>query len=285
MKPIESTGVDMSRARTLMWVGQLPPDLYESWMRADGDKKLGKLEIISFPQTGSNTGAPEAAMAAAEVDKDKDNEDKPGIGKIETYDENGKLVSYELELIPTPEDDLRVVLSENPGMPRFAVEGRVALKALLYPSEPKKDDLDEMERKKLKKKKKKELKHSIILDEAPVSDSRNSDGLMAAPLEDETRAKTERRIRGDKEVVKDEMFALMQSRRQWTKTELVEKLNQPMSLIDELLTEWCEKVEPSSESFRRSKAVYQLKSYLVSSNVSSSASEQSYQPPAKRPAP
>jgi len=268
--------VDVTRHRTQVWIAQLPQDLYKAWMDAKGETELGSIEIIKPPKIGCQS----TASTEMKDEEEQEEEDNSGTGRIVVYDKNHSAATYHVDLLPTPEENSSFILSENSGNVRFALEGRVDLKALVYPSQDKKKD------KKDKKKKKKEKEEDLIVDFDPETHKQSSDMLKTVHLDDEVEKapKTERRIRGDKELVKDELFRLMQNKPMWSKRELVEALAQPQSMVDELLTEWCERVETESveSGFRRTKVLFQLKGFLRSSSVSS---DSVYQPPLKKSAP
>jgi len=264
-----NTEVDLSRARTQAWVVTLPKDLYDQWFSAKNGAPLGSIEIIRPPKITEES---------TEAEKEEDN---TGSANILVKDKSGSLATYRVDLRPTPTEDECFLLSEGSGRVKFAVEGRVDLNAMVY-KKNKSEEKEEKKKEKDKKKKKKKNEDSIIVD--PETEDADKDLFTTLPLQDksEESVKSQRKIRGDKDLVKEEMLRIMQKKQLWSRQELAETLYQPMGMIDELIAECCEKVESdgSDSIHKKFRVLYRLKPYLRAST-----SSEPYQPPLKRSAP
>jgi len=261
--------IDMSRARTKIWVGQLPKELFKAWQEADGDANLGTFQIITPPKKKEKDGDGSGADG-------EDEEFEMGVGKLDSVDADGDHVSYNIDLIPTESSDLRMVLSEGSGAQKFAIEGQVSCKTLLYPCQ---------EKKKKDKKKKRTKKEDMISNDFSIEDM-NEDHLVKALFSveedgssskgDASTAKGEKGY-GDASVAKDELFNLMRKGKQYSRSELNYHLHQPQTIIDQLLSKYCERIEgPPTDSFRKPKVFYKLKRFYLSGT-------ETEPPPAKRP--
>lgn len=218
-------------------------------------------------------------------------------GQIVYTDEAGRAWTYRMELVPTAAEDLRVVLSENAGTPHFALEGVVEQKALVQPCKG---------RKHAKKPRKHERVRTTIIDLESLAPRDQKRSLVDAPLlldRDAAGApQRPRRTRGDQKAVTNALLRLMTERPQWTKEDLADRLDQPVSFVEDILRTHCDKTlepVPPTEPYRKPRVVYQLKPIFLqapsdpsSSSSSAAASglqggatagaDMAYQPPAKK---
>ena len=235
-----------------MWVAQLPHELYDTWMSAKGGDPLGTLE---FALDDAAAGAGESGKAT-----------------ITVVDENGRW-TYAAALVPMQQEDLRVVMSEEASEPpRYAMEGVVEQKALVQPCEGRKALRSKEAGGKApkKKKKKQDRKQMVVISHDDPLASVSAD-LPDAPLAAEVTSTTRRahKVRGDRKEVKDRLLGLMAERPQWTRQELVDRLDQPADFVDEIASEVCDRVElqpKPGEPFKR-KMVYQLKAMYLNRDL------------------
>lgn len=266
-----------------MWVGELPQELWDTWRNAGAGASLGTLEVF----------APDAAEKhdGEEAGAGEEQEAESRAGQIVLRDEEGRAWTYRMELVPTAAEDLRVVLSEAAGAggaAHFALEGVVEQKALVQPCKG---------RKHAKKPRKHERARAMILDDAASLAPREAPhSLVDAPLQldsDATSAAPRpRRTRGDRKTVTNAIVRLMTERPQWTKEDLADRLDQPVSFVEEILRTRCDKTlepVPPTEPYRKPRVVYQLKSVFLRaspsdgpSSTTDTASAASFEPPVKK---
>lgn len=285
-----------------MWVGELPQELWDTWRGAAGGASLGTLEVLAPAPHGAAARAEDEEEHEREKNKEEDGdgeeEETSREGQIVYTDEAGRAWTYRLELVPTAAEDLRVVLSENAGTPHFALEGVVERKVLVQPCKG---------RKHAKKPRKHErVRATVIEDLESLAPRDQKCGLVGAPLLLDREAagapQRQRRTRGDQKTVTNALLRLMTERPQWTKEDLADRLDQPVSFVEDILRTHCDKAlepVPPTEPYRKPRVVYQLKPIFLhaaadsssSSSSSSSAAaiqggataaEAAYQPPAKK---